>query len=211
MKQILTQLTTVANFALVSAVALACSSSAGDANGQSDAAAATNGIAERNPAVCGSAPITGDGIGWLRPGMPIDTILANCTVTADTTVLILGEASPRIISVALGADTIMLEGSNGYIWRILVRSPGLMTYDSVHVGSPIGALLQYPDLTPLTGSGYLYAVSESRHCGLTFRLSEPPSTGKDWTNTDLRELSPEVYVTRIIVHGCQSTPDWGLP
>lgn len=211
MRQIFERLTTFTSFSVLVTVALACGGTAGDANSQPGMVAEAQSGAMQNPGICGSAPITGDGIGWLRPGMPIDTILANCAVTADTTVLILGEASPRVISVALGADTVMLEGSNGYIWRILVRSPGLMTRDSVHVGSPIGALLQYSDLSPLTGSGYLYAVSESRHCGLTFRLSEPPSAVKDWTNTNLRELAPDVYVTRIIVHGCQSTPDWGLP
>jgi hypothetical protein len=94
--------------------------------------------------------------------------------------------------------------ANARVWRILVRSQGLFTADSLSVGSSIATLVALPSVNPMVGEGYLY-VATPAHCGMSFRLSVPPATLKkgEWTNAELRKLEPTVHVTRILLLGCQ--------
>ena len=152
---------------------------------------------------CNSHIISGDGIGVLRIGAPFEFVKQECEVTSDT--LMRGnEGQPvRVLSIAIGLDTPYVEVVNGQVTRILVRSQGIYTRDSLSVGSSVEFLKSLPDLQPIVGEGYLY-VTSSAHCGIRFRLSEPPSTAPnwEWTTNDLRQLSPMVHVTRILIGGC---------
>jgi len=103
----------------------------------------------------------------------------------------------------MDTDTVFAEVVDDRVWRILVRSQGFFTSDSLSVGTSVATLVELPELQPMTGEGYLYARTPA-HCGMSFRLSVPPSTlpRGEWTLADLRNLPPTVHVTRILLFGC---------
>lgn len=178
----------------------------GDAVPPDSTAVATDSV--RMPeATCNEHIFTGNGIGLLRIGLPVDSVSRVCNVTRDTVVRGVEGMMSRVLSVAIGSDTVLAEIHQDSVWRILVRSQGLYTTDSLSVGSSIGMLTALPELNPMVGEGYLY-VATPAHCGMSFRLSEPPSSlpSGEWTNADLRALSPIVHVTRILLFGCPRFP-----
>ncbi len=181
------------------AATVACTSERSD----SGEAPASSRAVPQSAVTCSPAPITGKGIGALTIGFPVDSVLLLCDVVQDTTVEIAPGVAFRVISVAFIADTVIAEIANDRVSRILVRSQGLYTSDHVSVGASITALHAYSDLVPIAGDGYLYAES-SLQCGISFRLSQPPSSvpGGKWTVAELRSLPETVYVTRIIITGC---------
>jgi hypothetical protein len=158
------------------------------------------------PPTCTDHRITGDGIGALRIGLPVDSVSLLCKVTRDTLGRDIEGMMARVLSVAIDSDTVLAEISDMRVWRILVRSQELYTVDSLSVGSSIKMLTSLPDLNPMVGEGYLY-VTSSAHCGLSFRLSEPPSAAPhgEWKSADLATLAAKVHVTRILIFGC-TTP-----
>ena len=163
--------------------------------------------AVRPLATCNEHIMTGDGIGLLRIGMPVDSVGTVCTVTSDTVFRATEGQLARVVSVAMDLDTVYAEIVDERVWRILVRSQGIYTADSLGVGSSILMLTGFPDLNPMVGEGYLY-VATTAHCGMSFRLSEPPTSAPhgEWTDTDLRNLGPNVHVTRILLIGCNRRP-----
>lgn len=166
-------------------------------------ATVTSAVQADSVLTCNAHVMTGDGIGLLRIGTPMHVVERACTVTSDT-VMQGNEGMPvRVLSIAMGLDTPYVEVVNGQVARILVRSQGIYTRDSLAVGSSIEFLKALPDLQPIVGEGYLYVTSPA-HCGIRFRLSEPPSSAPhgQWTTADLRQLSPMVHVTRILLGGC---------
>jgi hypothetical protein len=152
---------------------------------------------------CDERLMTGDGVGALRIGAHVDSIYRHCVITRDTVVRAAEGMLTRVLSVAMSDDTLFAEVADDRIWRILVRSQGIFTSDSLSVGSSVVTMVTLPELRPITGEGYLYVVTPA-HCGMSFRLSEPPSSlpRGEWTLADLQKLPPEVHVTRILLIGC---------
>lgn len=182
----------------------ACGDHRGATSDSTAAVASTDSSSMR----CGAAPITGEGIGALTIGLTVERVRALCNVVNDTVVRATEGQMSRVLMIALDSDTVMTEVVNDRVWRILVRSQGLYTADSISVGSSVVmTLTKFPDLNPMVGEGYLYAATAS-HCGMSFRLSEPPSSAPhgEWTSADLRSLHPLVHVTRILIFGCKSQP-----
>jgi hypothetical protein len=163
----------------------------------------TDSLPTRVASSCNERRMTGDGIGLLRIGMPVDSVPLLCRVTRDTIVRGTEGMMSRVVSVAMDADTVLAEIVDARVWRILVRSQGIYTSDSLSVGSSIASLTPLPGLNPMVGEGYLY-VATPAHCGMSFRLSEPPSSAPhgEWTTADLLNLVNTVHVTRILLIGC---------
>ena len=178
------------------------SSSSGVPVGES---AAGNGTALA--AGCTTQRITGDSIGPLRIGMPVDSVPLVCPVQRDTTVRGVEGQMSRVLNVLVGNDTVFAEIADARVWRLLVRSQGLFTADSLSVGSSVLDLVALPSPNPMVGEGYLY-VATPAHCGMSFRLSVPPSTltKGEWTTAELRKLDLSVHVTRILIFGCKQPP-----
>jgi hypothetical protein len=142
------------------------SASAGDTSparaGATDAATA---------ATCGvdaHTTLTGDGIGALRVGTPVDDIARACRVMRDATVPGPEGTTERRIVVDLGRDSVSAVIDAGRVWRVHVRTPTFRTTDSLGVGTP-GPALRRPGAQVLSGEGAVF-VGLPSHCGLSFRL-----------------------------------------
>jgi hypothetical protein len=112
--------------------------------------------------------LTGDGIGALRVGTPVDDVARRCRVVRDTTVAGAEGHAEREILVGLGRDTVRAVVTDGRVWRLHVRSPAFRTADSVGVGTQ-ASTLRGAGARVLTGEGSVYVTLPS-HCGLSFRL-----------------------------------------
>jgi hypothetical protein len=187
----------------VAALLLAACGDSGQSTSDSAAADTTTQLPVATRPSCNEHRITGEGIGALRIGLPIDSVRILCNVTRDTITRASEGQMARVLSVAIDNDTVLAEVDSARVRRILVRSQELYTIDSLSVGSSIKMLTPLPDLNPMVGEGYLY-VTSSAHCGMSFRLSEPPSSTAhgEWKSADLKALAPTVHVTRILLLGC---------
>lgn len=148
--------------------------------------------------------ITGSGLGELRIGLSVDSARRRCTVVRDTTDLGAEGMPARVISVRFGNDTTEAEVVGGKVWRIEVNQRGFQTRDSLHVGTPLSRLLEFPGVHTATGEGAVYLLSPE-HCGLSFRLSGPGlrPLPPDMDKAKLERLPPNVVVSRILIVGCQ--------
>jgi hypothetical protein len=143
-----------------------------DSASAADTAAAREG-ASRVVAVktCGVDPspmLTGDGIGALRVGTPVDEVARACRVIRDATAPGPEGMSERRIVVDLGRDSVSAVVDSGRVWRVHVRTPAFRTADSLGVDTPARALRR-SGAQVLTGEGAHY-VRLPGHCGLSFRL-----------------------------------------
>jgi hypothetical protein len=157
------------------------------------------------PRRCEGASLDGTGIGALRIGTPVDSVRAECAVVRDTTMRDVEGMFARVLSVALGVDTVEAEIQQGRVWRIAITRPGVRTADSLGVGTSLADLLALPDPRGITGEGALFIVSPAR-CGLSFELSQwgNPPRGGEWTTASLRRLPSSTVVRRVLVVGCSS-------
>jgi hypothetical protein len=116
-----------------------------------------------------------------------------------------GEGQPeRILVVAFGSDSAIVEVDSTHVWRIGVRSPHFRTLDSLGVGTSLGRLLAlHGGVQGLTGEGGLFLLAEAR-CGLSFQLSAAAASGGDWQRARLRTLPDSTRVTRVLVVGCSA-------
>lgn len=172
------------------------------------ATAATSSASEssetpRVVAACGRPVVDGDGVGAVRIGMEVDTVKAHCPIVRDT-VELRSEGQPeRILVVAFGRDTAIVEIDSAKVWRIEIISPGLRTADWLGVGTPLSTLLSLAGgVHGLTGEGNLFLVSQAR-CGLSFELSEPHAPSGNWPAERLRTLPKSTVVKRVLVIGCR--------
>ena len=110
----------------------------------------------------------------------------------------------RTLAVVIMGDTVEAEVDGERIWRIAVRSPRFRTADSLGVGVPIGRFLAIPGIRGFTGEGTLYLVS-SRHCGLSFRVTDPKEALRaDWNLPLLERLPATTVVTQVLILGCKA-------
>ena len=162
-------------------------------------------IAASLPAsLCASTAINGEGIGFLRIGVPVSDIRKSCHVLRDTVELADEGLPSRILTVDMGRDTLAAEVDSGRIWRIRVSQARFQTSDSLRVGTAIARLLTLPGVQGWVGENALYVVAPSR-CGLSFRVTDPAEAApkEEWTLADLRTLPSSTRVTEILIVGCR--------
>ncbi len=136
-----------------------------------DSAPAGDPSPTRVGATCGvdaSTTLTGDGIGALRVGAPVEEVARACHVLRDATVPGPEGMPERRIVVDLGRDSVSAVVESGRVWRVHVRIPTFRTADSLGVGTP-GRALRRSGAQVLTGEG-AHFVRLPSHCGLSFRL-----------------------------------------
>lgn len=140
--------------------------------------------------------LTGDGLGALRVGAPVEDVARSCRVLRDTTVAGAEGTAEREISVDLGLDTVRAVVSGDRVWRLHIRSSDFRTADSLGVGSPVSAL-RGSGARQLMGEGGVY-VTVPRHCGLSFRLDGvAPGQARS-----LAQLPDSTRVGELLAFGC---------
>ncbi len=150
--------------------------------------------------------VTGSAAGGLRIGHPAERVHRECNVVADTTLLLEGMSQPALL-VDLAGDTIVAEIVDGSVWRIVVRSPGLATADSIRVGTPARRVAELDGAAVHAGEGRDYVITPT-HCGLSFEVAARGPGGAPWTVEALRAARDDVGISRIlVVGGCDSPVD----
>jgi hypothetical protein len=122
-------------------------------------------------ATCGvdtTTTVTGEGIGALRVGAPVEDVARQCRVVRDATAPGPEGMPERRIVVAIGRDSVSAVVDSGRVWRLHVRTPAFRTADSLGVGTT-GPTLRRPGARVLAGEGAVFVTLPS-HCGLSFRL-----------------------------------------
>ena len=154
---------------------------------------------------CTDSRYDGTGLGALRIGATVDSVQRVCAVVRDTTEIRAEGIPSRILSIAVGVDTVEAEIVSGRIWRIALHRARFRTADSLGVGVPIGRLLSLRGIHGMTGEGALYLASPT-HCGLSFRITDPglDSLPSDWTTAALKRLPATSVVTEVLIVGCQA-------
>jgi hypothetical protein len=114
--------------------------------------------------------LTGDGIGDLRVGAPVEGVMRSCRVVRDTVVQGAEGMPERRLVVDLARDSVTVVVDSNHVWRVHVRSPAYRTADSLGVGTPAMALRR-PGAKVLAGEGAHFVTLPS-HCGLSFRLRD---------------------------------------
>lgn len=140
--------------------------------------------------------LSGDGIGSLRVGAPVEDVARSCRILRDTTVLGTEGQRERIILVDVGRDSIAAVVSADRIWRVHVQSPAFRTSDSLGVGTPVGAFRRRgPQI--LIGEGNVFLRLPS-HCGLSFRLRDV-AAGRA---SSVDQLPDGAVVDEVLAIGC---------
>jgi len=152
---------------------------------------------------CGARLITAAGIGDLKLGMTVDSVKATCHVAFDTIRPGPEGDRERVLGVSFPPDVVEAEIVQDSVWRLNVRAPGLMTRDSIAVGSPVSALLKHGQAQGVIGEGNFVVIYRDR-CGISFELSGgiPPGRPHTWSADELRRLPATTRVQRILVYGC---------
>lgn len=148
-------------------------------------------------AITGADSITGTGIGELQIGMRIDDLKRRCRVLADTSVLAAEGMLERQARVDVGIDTLMAVLADDLVARIHLRTPRVLTGDSLGVGIAATEFGRYANARVITGEGRMF-VTIPRRCGLSFRLTGPARTG----DPTLAELPAGTKVDEVLVVGC---------
>ena len=159
----------------IALVAQACggadSAPAGDTPPANTSSPRSGAIAAASPATCevsASTTLTGDGIGALRVGAPVEDVARACRVIRDATGPGPEGMPERRIVVALVRDSVSAVVASGRVWRVHVPTPAFRAADSLGVGTP-GRSLRRSGAQVLMGEGRVYVRLPS-HCGLSFRL-----------------------------------------
>ena len=152
------------------------------------------------PATCGVEPgdaLTGDGIGDLRVGAPVEEVSRSCRVLSDAIVPGVEGISERLLLVDLGRDTVRAVVTEGRIGRVHVRGRAYRAADSLGVGTPASALRR-PGARVLTGEGTVF-VALPGHCGLSFRIrGVPPGRA-----SSPEQIPDTALVDEVLAFGCR--------
>jgi hypothetical protein len=141
--------------------------------------------------------VTGDGIGDLRVGAPVEGVTRTCRVVHDTVVQGAEGMPERRLVVDLGRDSVTVVVDSNRVWRVHVRSPAFRTADSLGVGTPATALRR-PGARVLAGEGAHFVTLPS-HCGLSFRLR-----GVEFGRVRIpAEIPDGATVGEVLVVGCR--------
>lgn len=164
----------------------------------------------RGPLTCGfqsNTAIADTGVGSVYIGALEQQVRRQCQVVRDTSRIDPDFAEiERFLGLLIGIDTVeALLDAKGGVMRIDVLSPGLVTDDSLHVGTLLRTLLLRPGVRGTVGEGRTF-LSVKGHCGLALVLSE--STGRETGDSlgpdDLGRLSMGASIGRISIYGCSS-------
>jgi hypothetical protein len=157
--------------------------------------------APNQPVCIGSVKpeITGLGVGGVRVHDLATEIRSMCPVIGDTMLLLEGQQQPALLIDVTG-DTIVAEVAAERISRIRVVTPGLMTRDSLRVGTPLSRLARLPGAGLAAGEGQYFLISPD-HCGLSFGIEGLAPGGKRFTTAELRAQPDSARVQTILIVG----------
>lgn len=144
-------------------------------------------------------PLTGDGIGDLRVGAPVEDVARTCRILRDTTALGTEGQQERTILVDLGRDSVAAVVSAGRVWRVHVERPAFRTADSLGIGTPVGAF-RHRGPQILMGEGNVFLRLPS-HCGLSFRLRDVVAGQA----SSLQQLPDSTVVDEVLAIGCAAS------
>ena len=174
-----------------------------------EAVAPSNALRTLSCDVGDSAQITGEGVGPLRIGAPLDSVKAKCKVISDTLVDDEGEPS-QVLKILIARDTASAVIHNGRIIAIHIRSGGIPTASTLHsvrVGDLVSTLKPIQGVVIQIGEGTA-AVTAPALCGLTFTIGGAYElvASKRKPGAVLLGLVPDsLKVTAISVIGCERT------
>ena len=162
------------------------------------------GSGEIEPTIsCGEEIVRDEGIGKLRIGAPVDSVVPSCPLLRDTTMIGAEGMPARKLYVLFFPDTVEAEVVDDHVWRISVVSPHFRTVDSLGVGTPLSRLLQLKNPRGMSGEGKFFVASPA-HCGMSFRLANagPGALRGDLNRAGLTRLPKSAVVSEILVFGC---------
>lgn len=148
--------------------------------------------------------LTDEGIGELKPRVPVAEVKRLCDVLSDGMQQGSEGQAERLIAVRLGGETVSATVVDDRIWRLDVRTPHFTTADSLGVDTPLKkiAIMRGARFDPGEDGVYGFVAD---HCGLSFRFSLPlrPPAGGQWTAAAIVKAHPEAAVDRVLVTGCR--------
>jgi hypothetical protein len=144
-------------------------------------------------------------LGVLRPGAAVPDIRSRCAVVRDT-ILTGAEGMPvRLLTVALGTDSVTAEVVNDTIWRLRLTSARFRSASGFGVGTPARAIAAAPGARVHVGEGEVYMLVAGS-CGVSYRIA-----GADFgrvaaasATAALEELPDTARVDRVLVWRCES-------
>jgi len=154
-------------------------------------------------AKCNDRIIRDQGIGPLRIGISVDSVMKLCRVVRDTVQQGIEGMPERRITVAFPAGLVEAEIVDGKVWRLDIDSPAFRTRDSLGVGSTVADLLRLDEPDGGVGEGAFFLISR-KHCGQSYQMSGGIPTGRvrRWGRKELEALPSSVRVTRVLVFDC---------
>jgi hypothetical protein len=133
----------------------------------------------------------------LQIGRQAREIPALCDVLFDSVSMTGGEGSlVRRMAVRIARDTVTAWIERDRVWRIDIQSDGLQTADSIHVGTPMSALVAKGAKYLGYGEGGPYVELPSS-CGLSFEVGNLSRRARS-----MRDLPAKATVRRISIVGC---------
>jgi hypothetical protein len=160
----------------------------------------------REARLCGGKlTLTGEGVGVVRVGQPVETVRRVCHIARPK--LKKGRPPPpeTLIEFMIGGAPVQIETSQGRVWRVIVSGGSLRTADKLGVGDSLANLLASAPARAGETEGVIYAATAA-HCGMSFALSYQPTGGEDrdsWTAESLARLPPDTTISRILMTGCK--------
>jgi hypothetical protein len=145
--------------------------------------------------------LSGQGIGDLRVGAPVETVARSCRILRDTIAAGAEGLQERRIVVALARDSVTAVVDSNRVWRLHVRSPAFRTADSLGVGMPAAALRR-SGARVLSGEGKVFVTLPS-HCGLSFRL-RGVEAGRV---SSVAQIPANADVDEVLAFGCSAGRD----
>jgi len=155
------------------------------------------------------ATVTDSGVGNAVVGHLVRDIARTCRVLSDTMRPWREGPEVRVLEISLGRDTASVMVENDRVSLVGIFPPStLRTSDSLGLGSTLDRLLQLHGATGTFYEGRLF-VRSPRHCGITFAVQpdglDVDSIRPEWTEAQLRTLSPTAPVVELLVGGCRSS------
>jgi hypothetical protein len=148
--------------------------------------------------------LTGDSVGPIGIGQPVEAVHRACRVNSDATELGAEALPVRVLRVQASGDTLEVEIDADRVWRIALDGPSIRTREGIGVGSSLSDLLRAGEPQATVGDGALF-VQIQQLCGLSFQLAHDlneTQLGREWTAETLRQLPSGTSVDRVLVVGC---------
>jgi hypothetical protein len=153
--------------------------------------------------VNGRALLSDEGIGELKPGRTVADVKKLCDVLADGRQQGAEGQTERVLSVKVAGETIAATVVDDKIWRLDIRTPRLLTRDSLGVDTPLHRIAKLRGAQFAPGEDGVYGFA-SAHCGMSFRFSLPlrPPAGGQWTTASIDRDHGDAVVDRVLIRKC---------